>query len=58
MVQKVAVSVSSGLGFAMQRLKTLSVNPAVKWVSEGRIRQQKERDGLCLSSAVHKIQWD
>ena len=25
---------------------------------KGRIMQQKERDGLCLSSAVPKTQWD
>ena len=35
--------------------------PSRKWVpfsNQGRIRQRKERDGLCLSSAVPKIQWD
>ena len=35
--------------------------PSRKWVpfsNKGRIRQQKERDGLCLSLAVPKIQWD
>ena len=35
--------------------------PSSKWVlisNEGRIRQRKVRDGLRLSSAVPKIQWD
>ena len=39
----------------------LSVNPAVNgylFSNWGRIRQRKERDGLRLSSAVPKIQWD
>ena len=41
--------------------KTLSVNPAVNgylFQIKGRIRQQKERDGLRLSSAMPKMQWD
>ena len=49
--------VSSRLGCAMR----LSVNPAVNgylFSNKGRIRQRKERDGLHLSSAVPKIQWD
>ena len=35
--------------------------PSRKWVpfsNQGRIRQRKERDGLRLSSAVPKLQWD
>ena len=47
--------VSSRLGFAMRRPE-----PSSEWVSflnQGRIRQPK-RDGLRLSSAVLKIQWD
>ena len=39
----------------------LSVEPSSEWVpfsNEGRLRQRKERDGLRLSSAVPKIQWD
>ena len=35
--------------------------PSKKWVpfsNQGRIRQQKERDGLRLSSAVPKLQCD
>ena len=35
--------------------------PSSKWVpvsNQGRMRQLKERDGLRLSSAVPKIQWD
>ena len=34
--------------------------PSSKWVpfsNQGRIGQGKERDGLCLLSAVTKIQW-
>ena len=41
--------------------KTLSVNPAENgylFRIRGRIRQRKEIDGLRLSSAVPKIQWD
>ena len=30
----------------------------VPFSNSGRIRQRKERDGLCLSSAMPKIQWD
>ena len=43
------------------RLKNSLCQPSSKWVSfsnQGRIRQQKERDGLHISSAVPKIQWD
>ena len=53
--------VSSRLGFAMRRLKNSLCQPSSKWVpfsNQGRIRQRKERDGLCLSSAVPRIQWD
>ena len=45
--------VSLRLDFAMQSLET-SVNPAVNGYL---FRIRKERDGLCLSSAVPKIQW-
>ena len=34
--------------------------PINKWVpvlNQGKIRQQKEKDGLCLVYAVRKIQW-
>ena len=54
-------SVSSRLGFAMQRLENSLCQPSSKWIpflNKGRIRQRKERDGLHLSSAVPKIQWD
>ena len=53
-----------GWALPSNNVKTLSVNPAVngssKWVpfsNQIGIRQRKERDGLCLSSAVPKIQW-
>ena len=52
---------SSRLGFAMWRLENSVCQPSSKWVpflNAGKIRQGKERDGLCLSSAVPKIQWD
>ena len=50
--------VSSRLGFAIRRLKSSLCQPNSKWVpssNQRRIRQQKEKDGLCLSSAVPKI---
>ena len=53
--------VSSRLGCAMRRLENSLCQPSRKWVpfsNKGRIRQRKERDGLRLSSAVPKIQWD
>ena len=59
--RKSPLRVSSRLGFAMRRLEHSLCQPSRKWVSffnKGRIRQRKERDGLRLSSAVHKIQWD
>ena len=49
------------LGFAMRRLENSLCHSSSKWVpfsNQGRIRHRKERDGLCLSSAVPKIQWD
>ena len=61
MVLKVAVKVSSRLGFAMRQLAdSLSLNPAVNgylFSNQERLRQQKERDVLRFSSAVPKIQW-
>ena len=36
--------------------KTVSFNPALN-VNQGRIKPQKERDGLHLSYAIPKIQW-
>ena len=53
--------VSSRLGFAMRRLENSLCRPSSDWVpfsNWGRLRQQKERDELRLSSAVSKIQWD
>ena len=50
--------VSSRLGFAIRRLESSLCQPNSKWVpssNQRRIRQQKEKDGLCLSSAVPKI---
>ena len=60
MVQKVAVKCEfeARLGHAVTGKLC---QPNSKWVpvsNKGRIRQQKERDGLRLSSAVPKIQWD
>ena len=43
----------------MRRLE--NCQPSSKWVpfsNKGRIRQRKERNGICLSSAMPKIQWD
>ena len=48
--------VNSRLGCAMRRLETSLCQPSRKW--KGKERQQKERDGLRLSWAVPKIQWD
>ena len=51
--------VSSRLGFAMRQLENFCSSS--KWVplsNLGRLRQRNERDGLHLSSAVPKIQWD
>ena len=48
------------LGLAIRRLEN-STNPAVNrllFSNKGRIRQQKEKDGLHLSFAVPKIRWD
>ena len=52
---------SSKLGFAMKRLENSLCQPSSKWIlfsNKGRIRQRKERNGLRLSFAVPKIQWD
>ena len=46
--------VSSRLGFAIRRLESSLCQPNSK-SNQRRIRQQKEKDGLCLSSAVPKI---
>ena len=59
-MQKVAVKreFETGLRHAMTGKLC---QPSSKWVSfsdKGKIRQRKERDGLRLSSAVSKIQWD
>ena len=53
--------VSSRLGFAMRQLENFPCQPSSTWVpfsNYGRLRQQKDSDGLSLSSAVPKIQWD
>ena len=53
--------VSSRLGFAMRRLENSDCQHSSKWVpfsNKGRLRQRKERNGLRLSLAVLKIQWD
>ena len=50
--------VSSMLGFAIRRLERSLCQLNSKWVpssNQRRIRQQKEKDGICLSSAVPKI---
>ena len=52
-------ALSFRLGLAIRRLEN-STNPAVNrllFSNMGRIRQQKERDGLHLSFAVPKIRW-
>ena len=54
-------SESLRLGFAMQGLENALCQPSSKWVpfyDQRRIRQQKERGGPRLSSAVPKTQWD
>ena len=46
-------------GFAIQRLENSFCQPSSKWIpflNQGRIREQKKTDGLCLSYAVPKIQ--
>ena len=51
-------SVSSRLSFAMLRLKTLSVNPAMNgylFRNQGRLRQRKEGDGLRFSCAQDTV---
>ena len=53
--------VSLKLGCTIWQLENSLCQPRSEWVTfsnQGRVRQQKERDGLCLSSAVHKIRWD
>ena len=60
MVQKVAVSSEFEAWLCHAATGNLC-QPSSKWVpfsNKGRIRQRKDRDGLCLSSAVPKIQWD
>ena len=61
MVQKVAVSREFEAQLRHAATGKLSLSTQQKWVSfsnKGRIRQRKKRDGLRLSSAVPKIQWD
>ena len=61
MVQKVAVSreFEARLRHAATGKLSLSTQQKMGTFFElGRIRQRKERDGLRLSSAVPKIQWD
>ena len=58
MVQKVAVNREFEPWLRHAATEKLC-QPSSNWVpisNLGRIRQQKERDGLCLSSAVYKIQ--
>ena len=46
---------------AIRLLENFLCQPSSKWVTfsnQGKIRQRKERDGLCLSFAVPMIQWD
>ena len=53
--------VSSRLGFAMRRLENSICQPSSKWEpfsNQGKTWQRKERNGLRLSSAVSKIQWN
>ena len=48
-------------GFHHLTTGKVSVSPAVNWylfLHQGRIRQSKQRDGLRLSFAVPKTQWD
>ena len=45
----------------LSRLENFLRQPSSKWIpflNQERVRQQKERDGLCFSSAVPKTQWD
>ena len=61
MVQKVPVSreFEARLRHAATGKLSLSTQQKMGTFFElGRIRQRKERDGLRLSSAVPKIQWD
>ena len=61
MAQKVAVSreFEARLRHAATGKLSLSTQQKMDTFFElGRIRQRKERDGLRLSSAVPKIQWD
>ena len=61
MVQKVAVwrEFEARLRHAATGKLSLSTQQKMGTFFElGRIRQRKERDGLRLSSAVPKIQWD
>ena len=58
MVQKVAVSREFEARLRHAATANSLCQPSRKWVpfsNWGRIRQRKERDGLCLSSAVPKI---
>ena len=62
MVQKVAARCEFEAGLRHATTGKLSLcQPSSPWgpfSNEGRISQRKERDGLRLSSAVPKIQWD
>ena len=61
MVQKVAVSLEFEALLPHAATGKLSLSTQQKmgtFFELGRIRQRKERDGLRLSSAVPKIQWD
>ena len=61
MVQKVAVSLEFEALLLHAATGKLSLSTQQKmgtFFELGRIRQRKERDGLLLSSAVPKIQWD
>ena len=61
-MQKVAVKREFKAGLRHSTTGKLSLSTQ-QWMgtffmNQGRLRQQKERDGLRLSSAVPKIQWD
>ena len=60
MVQKVAVSreFEAWLRHAATGKLCQTSRKWVPFSNKGRLRQRKERDGLHLSSAVPKIQWD
>ena len=61
MVQKVAVSREFEAQLRHAATGKLSLSTQQKmgtFLNEGRIRQRKEREGLRLSSAMPKIQWD